>query len=347
MLKENFGTTPDGEKVSLYTLKNNRGASISVSDFGALLVRVCVPDREETLRDVVLGYDDIDEYISGSGCFGAVIGRCGNRTANARFQLNGITYHLTQNENGNNLHSGPDSYDKRMWTVSEAADQEVSFELISPDKDQGFPGCLKLTVTYSLTDDNCVKIHYQGICDQDTVVNMTNHSYFNLNGADSGTTVEDHLLKIYADTYTPVADSSSIPTGEIISVRGTPFDFTERKQIGQDIRAKSDQLRYTGGYDHNFILRQGEGIREMAEAFSEKSGIRMLAYTDCPAVQFYTGNSIGNKKGKRGAVYKDLSGFCLESQYCPNAVNTPAFLSPVVKAGDRYDSLTAYKFETV
>lgn len=347
MLKESFGILPDGSKACLYTLKNKSGASISVSDFGSLLVKVYMPDQKGMLRDIVLGYDNVNDYRTGSGCFGAVVGRCGNRTAHARFQLNGITYRLTPNENNNNLHSGPNTYDKRMWTVSNVTDQEITLFLVSPDKDQGFPGCLKIYVTYSLTDDNCVIIHYQGTCDQDTVLNMTNHSYFNLNGADSQTTVEDHLLKIYADMYTPVADSASIPTGEITAVRGTPFDFTEEKRIGQDLHVDFDQLRYTGGYDHNFVLRKGEGIREMAVAVSKESGIRMRAYTDCPAVQFYTGNSIGNKKGKRGAIYKDLGGFCLESQYCPNAVNTPNFLSPVLRANDRYDSVTKYKFEVI
>lgn len=345
MTKKDFGVTPDGVKASLYTLKNSRGAEISVSDFGALLVSVRVPDREGKLRDVVLGYDDVCAYLKGTCFFGAVIGRSGNRIANASFKLNGTTYMLPANENENSLHSNPYGYDKRLWNVSNCTDQSITLHIVSPDKDQGFPGCLDLSVTYTLTDDNKVEIHYEGICDQDTVVNMTNHSYFNLDGQDSGTSVVDQVLTIHADSYTPVIDSKSIPTGEIAPVAGTPMDFRSGKAIGQDIDADFEQLTFTGGYDHNYVLDYKGGVNEIAVAYSEETGIRMRAYTDCVGVQFYAGNFVGEQTGKQGARYQKRSGFCLESQFYPNAVNTPAFPSPILKAGEKYNTTTIYKFE--
>lgn len=348
MTKREFGITPDGKQAFLYTLKNSRGARISVSDFGALLVSVEVPDRNGKFRDVVLGYDDLDGYLNGICFFGAVIGRSGNRIANASFTLNGTTYHLPPNENGNNLHSNPDGYEKRLWEVSSLTDQSITLHIISPDKDQGFPGDFDLSVTYTLTDDHGVEIHYQGTCNQDTVANLTNHSYFNLDGQDSGENIGEQILTIHADYYTPVIDSASIPTGELAKTIGTPMDFTRPKAIGKDIDADFEQLNFTGGYDHNYVLnREGDGIEEMAVAYSEKSGIRMTAYTDCVGVQLYAGNFIKEQRGKSGAVYRKRSGFCLESQFYPNAVNTLAFPSPILKAGEVYDSTTIYKFDVI
>lgn len=344
MQKQEFGKNKEGRMSTLYTFTNASGASMSVCDFGALLVSVKVPDREGVLTDVVLGYDDVASYQANTCFFGAVIGRSGNRIADAKFTLNGEEYHLTPNENGNNLHSNPAGYHDRFWEVKEVTDQSVTFHLDSPDKDQGFPGNFDVCVTYSLTDDNTVQIHYQGSCDQDTVANMTNHSYFNLGGHDSGS-VESQVLKLNADAYTPVIDSASIPTGEIASVKGTPMDFTTAKTIGQDIEADFEQLRFTGGYDHNFVLNdQNQGVRVMAEAYCEKTGIAMEASTDCVGVQFYAGNFVTAQTGKGGAHYDKRSGFCLESQYYPNAVNMPEFPSPVLKCGKKYDTTTAYRF---
>lgn len=347
MVKKEFGTASDGVKATLYTLTNGQGAEISVSDFGALLVSVKVPDKEGNKRDVVLGYDNIEQYLQGTCFFGAVIGRSGNRIANASFSLNGATYQLSANENENNLHSNPDGYEQRLWEVTEVSDQSITLHIVSPDLDQGFPGKLDLSVTYTLTGDNAVELHYEGSCDKDTIVNMTNHSYFNLDGQDSGATVEDQILTIHADYYTPVLDSKSIPTGEIASVAGTPMDFTSAKAIGRDIGADFEQLNFTGGFDHNYVLNRKDGIEEMAVAYSKKTGICMRAYTDCVGVQFYAGNFVGEQKGKDGAQYQNRSGFCLESQFYPNAVNTPEFSSPVLKAGEKYDTTTIYKFEVI
>lgn len=344
MQKKEFGKNQEGRMSHLYTFTNAAGASMSVCDFGALLVSVKVPDREGKLQDVVLGYDEAATYQKMASFFGATIGRSGNRIANAVFELNGKEYHLTANENGNNLHSNPMGYQDRFWEVKEVQEQSITLLLESPDGDQGFPGNFTVCVTYTLTEENAVSIHYQGSCDQDTVVNMTNHSYFNLAGHGSGS-VEDQVLSIEADAYTPVLDPASIPTGEIAPVQGTPMDFTSFKKIGQDIDAEYQQLQFTGGYDHNYVLRSaGNGVRKMAEAYSEKTGISMEAYTDCVGVQFYAGNFIVDQTGKEGAHYAKRSGFCLESQFYPNAVNTPGFPSPVLKAEEPYDTTTIYQF---
>ena len=230
-----------------------------------------------------------------------------------------------------------------MWEA-ETKEQAVAFRHHSPDGEQGFPGNFDVTVTYTLTDDNSVEIHYEGISDQDTVANMTNHSYFNLGGHDSGN-VYEQTIQLNATTYTPVSDSKSIPTGELAPVAGTPMDFTEPKAIGKEIDADFAQLQMTGGYDHNFVLDKPEGAFDwMAKAYCEKTGIAMEAYTDCPAVQFYAANFVNGEKGKNGAVYAERHAFCLESQYCPNAVNDTHFAQPFLKAGEKYDTKTLYRF---
>lgn len=348
MTKKEFGITPDGQQAFLYTLQNQKGAKICVSDFGATLVSVFVPDKDGRERDVVLGYDDVSDYVNQGCYFGAVIGRNGNRIANSEFTLNGQVYHLTANEYENNLHSNPDGYDKRIWEVDEVGEQSIRFHLFSPDKDQGFPGNFDVFVTYTLTDKNAVEIHYEGKCDQDTIANMTNHTYFNLDGQDSKENIERQILTLNADFYTPVKDNQSIPTGEIAPVTGTPMDFTDPKPIGQDIRADFEQLTFAGGYDHNYVLnRSDEKMVEMAVAYSETSKIRMRAFTDCVGVQFYAGNFITGQNGKAGTTYDKRSGFCLESQYYPNAVNTPGFPTPVLKAGEKYDTTTIYQFDVI
>ena len=254
--------------------------------------------------------------------------------------LNGKKIQLTPNENGNNLHSGPDGFEFMMWEA-ETKEQAVAFHHHSPDGEQGFPGNFDVTVTYTLTDDNAVEIHYEGISDQDTVANMTNHSYFNLGGHDSGN-VYEQTMQLNATTYTPVIDSKSIPTGEVAPVVGTPMDFTQPKAIGKEIDADFEQLQMTGGYDHNFVP---EGAFDwMAKAYCEKTGIALEAYTDCPGVQFYAANFLDNEKGKNGAVYDKRHAFCLESQYCPNAVNDTHFAQPFLKAGEKYDTKTVYRF---
>ena len=235
MKKQGFGTTKDGKEALLYTLSNKNGMEISVTDYGAHLVSVLVPDKDGKKRDVVLGFDSVTGYETDGSHFGATIGRNGNRIAGAAFELHGKTYQLAKNENNNNLHSGPDGYDYRLWNVEEADDSAVTFVLMSPDGDQGFPGNFEVSVTYTLTDENAVEIHYEGSCDQDTVVNMTNHSYFNLAGHDAGS-IENQTLVLKAEQFSPVIDSASIPTGEHAPVQGTPMDFTEMKPIGRDIQ---------------------------------------------------------------------------------------------------------------
>lgn len=342
--KEGFGRTRDGQEISLYTVSNSAGAVMKVTDFGAILVSLLVPDKEGNQTDVVLGFDSGEAYQQDNDPhFGATIGRNGNRIFQSRFQMNGKEIRLTPNENGNNLHSGPIGYDSILWEASEVPGG-IAFHRISPDGEQGFPGTFDITVTYLLTDDNQVEIHYHGRSDQDTVANMTNHSYFNLAGHASGN-IADQMLQLNASKYTPVRDSGSIPTGEILPVAGTPLDFREPKKIGEEIDADFQQLKFTGGYDHNFVLdKEHDGLDWMARAYCGKSGIFMEAFTDCPGVQFYTGNFISGQIGKGGTVYEKRQGFCLESQFFPNAVNEPAFRQPFLKAGEWYDSTTIYRF---
>ena len=283
MKKQGFGTTKDGKEALLYTLSNKNGMEISVTDYGAHLVSVLVPDKDGKKRDVVLGFDSVTGYETDGSHFGATIGRNGNRIAGAAFELHGKTYQLAKNENNNNLHSGPDGYDYRLWNVEEADDSAVTFVLMSPDGDQGFPGNFEVSVTYTLTDENAVEIHYEGSCDQDTVVNMTNHSYFNLAGHDAGS-IENQTLVLKAEQFSPVIDSASIPTGEHAPVQGTPMDFTSEKAIGAEIEADFEQLKLTGGYDHNFILDKAvEGsIELMAVASPWKPSRICHAFSSTP-----------------------------------------------------------------
>lgn len=341
--KLDFGKTKDGQDITLYEVTNKNGMVMKVTDFGAILVSVLVPDRSGVLKDVVLGYDSVEGYQVNDPHFGSTIGRNGNRIDQASFVLNGEKVQLTPNENGNNLHSGPDGFEFMVWEA-QAEGQAVKFHHFSPDGEQGFPGNFDITVTYTLTDDNAVEIHYEGTSDKDTVTNMTNHSYFNLGGHDSGL-VYDHTMQLNCSHYTPVIDSKSIPTGELAPVAGTPMDFTQPKLIGKEVDADFEQLKLTGGYDHNFVIDKEDGaLSWMARAYCEKTGIGMEAYTDCPGVQFYTGNFIQDEKGKNGVIYGKRHGFCLESQYCPNAVNDSHFKQPFLRADDKYDTKTIYKF---
>lgn len=346
--KQTFGKSKDNQEVFLYEITNKNQAVITVSDFGATLVHVLMPDREGVRRDVVLGYDNAEGYHVNGCHFGAVIGRNGNRIGNAKFTINGKEYQLAVNDNKNNLHSGPDWYRTRVWDVTEINEEKnsITFGITSPDGDQGFPGTFKGTVTYELTDDNEVVLHYKGSADADTIVNMTNHSYFNLAGHDAGAeAMLNHVVQIHAPEYTPVSDAEAIPTGEIASVKGTPMDFTQPKKIGQDVEADFEQLIFGGGYDHNYALCREKGeIKKAAEVVCQESGIAMEVYTDLPGMQFYIGNFIDNEKGKGGHLYEKRSGFCMETQYYPDACNQPDFQTSVLKAGETYDTVTVYKF---
>lgn len=340
-MAEFFGKTKDGQEGKLYLLKNKNGMKAKVSDYGATLVSLFVPDCEGLLRDVVLGYDDVAGYEAGTCYFGATVGRVANRIAKGKFQLNGKNYDLTQNDNGNSLHGGRDYMNQRMWEVEMETDQEITFFLNSPDGDQGYPGMVDIRVTYMLTDENELKIHYHAVPQADTLLNMTNHSYFNLDGHDSGTAVEQKAL-ICAQSFTR-ADAECIPTGEVIPVEGTPMDFRTAKKISLEIDAEYEPLILGKGYDHNWVL-DGEGFRKAGALYSEKSGIGMEVYTDLPGIQFYTGNFIEKEIGKGGATYGRRQGVCFETQYFPDAIHHENFVSPVTKAGEVYDTTTVYRF---
>ena len=327
---------------TMYTFENKNGMVMAVTDFGAVLYSLMVPDKDGNLVDVNLGYATPEAYGKQTSGFGATIGRNGNRIGGAKFTLNGKVYELTPNNNGNNLHSGLDFYQHRMWTVKETTENSITLSLHSPDGDQGFPGNFDVDVTYTLTDDNELKIDYNGVTDADTVINMTNHSYFNLNGHASGNILE-HELWVDADAFT-ATDDKLIPTGEIRLVEGSPMDFRVKKLVGRDIDADYDALKYAGGYDHNWCLNNNGEFKKVIEISSDLSGITMEVYTDLPGVQIYAGNFLVSEPGKSGATYKKRQGICFETQHYPDAINHDNFPSPVVKKGEVYKTTTVYKF---
>ena len=328
----------------MYTLTNTKGMSVKVTDLGATLVSVMLQDKNEILRDVVLGYDDAEGYYKNTCYFGAVIGRSGNRIEQGRFTLHGRTYQLDQNDHENNLHSGNNGFDRRIWKMEAVTENSVRFSLEDEDGEQGYPGNFQVSVTYLLTEENELFLRYRGVCDEDTVANLTNHVYFNLAGHDSGDVLDQELM-MSAKYYTPVKDSKAIPTGEIAPVAGTPMDFTAAKPIGREIDAEFEQLKLLGGYDHNFVLKKDKGtVMKFAEAYSPRTGICLEAFTDLPGVQFYAGNFITPQKGKGGVSYDKRCGFCLETQYYPNSVNQLGFAKPILRAGENYETTTCYKF---
>lgn len=341
-MKKEFGATKNGEKASCYVLKNSKGMEAVVSDFGASLLKLYVPDKDGKTQDVVLGYETLEDYENGGDSLGATVGRVANRIGMAEFELNGKKYELTKNDNGKNaLHGGIDFYNKRMWDVKEEDDTHVVFALVSPDGDQGFPGEVKIEVSYTITEENELKIHYHAIPDQDTLLNMTNHSYFNLSGHASGTAWNAKVW-IDADAFTET-DAELIPTGTVVPVEGTPMDFRKEKVVEKEIGADYTPLKLAGGYDHNWVLN-GKGFRKAASAESEETGIKMEVYTDLPGIQFYSGNFLAGSKGKEGAVYEKGYGICFETQYFPDAIHKENFESPITKAGEVYDTTTVYKF---
>jgi aldose 1-epimerase len=352
-----FGKGQSGKKAHLFVLENQNGMKISVTEYGAHLVSVEIPCENSITRDVVLGYDDVSGYEADQSCLGATIGRNANRIQGASFCLHEQRYKLEPNDNGNNSHSGSAGYQYRFWNVADHGMDFVTFSLLSPDGDQGFPGELQIWVTYSLTEHNQIVIHFEGITSRDTIVNMTNHSYFNLNGHDAGS-ILNHTLSICADIYTPVKDETWIPTGEHAAVAGTPMDFRRSKQIGEDIEADFDQLNIVHDYNHNYILNQCcQGIessfsklstcemKKVGEACGDISHIRMTTYTDLPAVQLYTAGYMEDIRGKSGCVYHKQQGFCLEAQYTPNAINMPDEEQPLLKTSETYDKTIIYEFD--
>lgn len=345
MIISGFGETREGKEAVKYTLTNDKGMRISVTDYGAALVEVLVPGEDNTWTDVVLGYGDVAGYEKGDASFGATVGRCANRIGGASFTIDDKTYVLEQNDNGNNLHSGTNYYNKRFWDVRNKSNTKITFTLHSPDGDQGYPGALDMEVTYELTEDNEVKISYYSVPGEDTIINMTNHSYFNLNGHKSGN-ILNHQVMIDAACFTR-ADAQSIPTGELLEVAGTPMDFQTEKTIGRDIEMEYEALRFGGGYDHNWVLNNHGKFAKVAQATGDLSGISMEVYTDLPGMQMYTANFLEKEPGKDGAEYGKRSAVCFETQYFPDAIHHDHFEGPICRAGENYATTTVYKFISV
>ena len=335
-MKEVFGTLPNGATAHLYYLTCGQ-LSAAITDLGATLVRLYVPDRNGNSADIVLGFDDPAGYIASGTFFGATVGRNANRVKNACFVLDGKTCIMPANEGHNNLHSGPDCYKNRLWDVTAHTENAITLALRSPHGDQGFPGNADIRVTYTLEQDG-IRIAYNAVSDRDTVFNFTNHSYFNLAGHDKPEKAMAQILTMPARFFTP-ADSESIPTGEKRAVAGTPMDFRTPKPISRDIGEDYDALNLQGGYDHNFEVF----CNPCAILRDEESGREMAVYTDCPGVQFYCGNYT-DEIGKGGARYPKRSGICLETQFYPDAVNHPEWPQPFCKAGEKYHSETKYCF---
>lgn len=342
-----FGETSDGTKVQLYTLKNKRGMEAKVADFGATLVSLKTPDRTGQFADVVLGFDDIQSYEKSNTYFGGTIGRYGNRIAKGTFTLNGVTYHLSTNNGINHLHGGIKGFNRVLWHAKQLSGQSLELTYASKDGEEGYPGTLYVKVTYTIADNNELRIAYQAqeASGKDTIVNLTNHSYFNLSG-NLQTTILDHQLTLFASHFTPV-DAGLIPTGELRSVKGAPFDFTTATAIGARIDQDDEQIKLGHGYDHNFVIDRpkGSGLVKAAEVYDADYGRVMEVYTTEPGVQFYSGNNLnGSAKGKGGQALVRRSGLCLETQHYPDSPNKPTFPTTTLKAGQRYSSETVYRF---
>ena len=343
-----FGKMPDGAAIRIYTLTNKNKLQARIADYAGVVVSLNAPDRNGRMADVVLGFDTLPEYLANpTQYFGAIIGRYGNRIGAARFTLNGVEYKLPKNNGENSLHGGGDGFFKRVWKPRVLPDGGLELSYLSKDGEEGYPGNLSVTVTYRLTDANELKIDYAATTDKDTVVNLTNHSYFNLKGAGSGD-ILGHNLMLNAERFTPV-DKGLIPTGDLLGVAGTPFDFRKLTAIGARIEQNDEQLKIGAGYDHNWVLNKSGNALTLAARVEEPSSGRTLeVYTSEPGIQFYSGNFLdGSVKGKGGKVYGHRSAFCLETQHFPDSPNRPAFPSTVLKPGQRYQSATVYRFGTV
>lgn len=341
---QNFGKTPDGKEIKLYTIRNRKGMQAAVTNVGAALVKLLVPDAGGRLDDLVLGFDSGEDYYDNESFFGAVVGPNANRIGGAGFELDGAQYRLAVNDGPNNLHSDfVKGYHKAYWDA-QTGENSVCFTLEDTDGNMGFPGNKQIRITYTLDENNGLELHYHAGSDKKTVLNLTNHTYFNLDGHDSGS-IEGHELTLNAGKYTPVV-SGAIPTGELAPVAGTYMDFTQPKLIGKEINEPWEQLLLTKGYDHNWVIDGEDGsLRHIATVKAPKSGRVMKAYTTLPGVQFYAGNCIAPQKGKEGALYGPRCGLCLETQYYPDTVHQPDFPSCIFGDGREYDSVTVYRFE--
>lgn len=344
---ENFEKTIDGKPVRLYVLENSKGTTIAITNYGGRIVSIIVPDKNSNFDDINLGYSSLDDYINYSEqYFGALIGRYGNRIGKGRFVLEGTEYTLATNNGPNHLHGGIKGFNDCVWDVAECTKNTLTLDYMSKDMEEGYPGNLNTRVKYSLTEENELRIDYQATTDKKTILNLTNHSYFNLAGEGSGKTILDHEIIIYADNFTPV-DANLIPTGEIIPVAGTPFDFRQWKPIGRDLGQKDQQLEFGKGYDHNFVLNKPvpNQLTLAAKAKEPTSGRIMEVYTTEPGVQFYIGNFLaGEDRGKSGKPYLFRTAFCLETQHFPDSPNKPNFPSATLNPGETFVSTTIYKF---
>jgi aldose 1-epimerase len=340
-----FNQSIDGKPVALYTLTNKSGMGMKVTNFGARVVALCVPDSEGNPVDVVLGYNTLDEYVNQTENFlGAAIGRYGNRIGGAQFSIDETVYELTKNEGNNQLHGGPKGFFDVVWNAQQLSPSEIEFTYVSVDGEEGYPGNLSVTIVYELTSENGFKITYNATTDKTTVCNLTHHSYFNLSG-EGNETINDHLLTIRANGFTPV-DSTLIPTGRITPVNGTAFDFNQPVAIGARVNEEDQQLAYGAGYDHNWVLnKESKGIELVASLYSPISKIKMDILTDQPGLQFYGGNFIdGTLTGKSGKAYKHRSAVCLETQHFPDSPNKANFPSTLLKPDQTYSHTCEYRF---
>ena len=346
-MKQHFGTTSGGQSVEAYTLRNGQGMEVSLITYGATITAVRVPDRHGNVANVTLGFNNLTDYETDSPYFGSIIGRYGNRIAKGKFTLNATEYKLATNDGENTLHGGNKGFDKVIWGAEEVVVNgapSVLFSYHAKDGEEGFPGNLAVQASYTLLEDNSLRIHYRATTDAPTVCNLTNHAYFNLRGEGSGT-IEDHVLFIDADRYTPV-DSTLIPTGELASVAGTPFDFRTPKRIGADLQAKHKQLSIAQGYDHNLVLNGTSGtLRLVARVHEPSSGRVLEVLTTEPGIQFYSGNFLdGTIVGASGNAYHPRDAFCLETQHFPDSPNQPHFPATVLNPNEVYETTTIYRF---
>lgn len=339
-----FDTVIAGKKVGLYQIENKSGAQASFTNFGGRIISLTVPDKSGKMVDVVVGFKSVQEYVNASEpYFGATIGRYGNRIAKGTFSIDGVTYKGPTNNNSNMLHGGTKGFQYVIWEAKKLDDATLEFTYVSADGEMGFPGNLNVKVIYQLRDDNALKINYEATTDKKTVVNLTNHAFFNLNGEGSGT-ILNHQLQVFANAYTPV-DTALIPTGQLAPVKNTPFDFNKLETVGKRIEENNEQLTYGKGYDHNFVLNGNQKEKHAATIIGDKSGIVMDIYTDEPGLQFYSGNFMkGNNIFKNGVKDEFRTAFCLETQHFPDSPNQKSFPSTLLNPGDRYSTVSVYKF---
>lgn len=347
LVKKPFGNTPDGDQVDQYTLTNANGMEVKIITYGGRITSLKAPDQNDKFENVVLGFDSLEQYLEDNPFFGALIGRFGNRIAKGKFSLDGNEFTLAKNDGSNHLHGGEKGFDKVVWKAEEAGELSLKLTYVSEDMEEGYPGRLETTVTYTLTQDNALEVEYEATTDKTTVVNLTQHAYFNLSG-DFSNKILDHKLRINADEFVPV-DETLIPTGELTSVAGTPFDFREAKVVAQDIENENQQLSRGKGYDHCWVLNdQDKGMRFAASAYHEDSGRMLEVYTDEPGIQFYSGNFLDGTLPQAGGegTYGHRSGFCLETQHYPDSPNQKGFPSVKLEPGETYSSKTSFKFST-